>query len=148
MLMKTSDTPVRIDRQQGITLIEVLITMVVVSIGLLGIAALQLKSMQFSDSSLQRSIAAVQANDLVERLWAGACELDDSSITDAIESDWQDAHEASNNPLPSWEGSLVIDTSGAIPIYEITIQWTDPRSTDGATEFVHYASIPVLDCGS
>ena len=65
-----------IDRQQGFTLLEVLIAIVVLSFGLLGLAALQLKALQDSHSSYQFSIANLAAKDIRERLWAAL--LDDS----------------------------------------------------------------------
>jgi hypothetical protein len=68
-------------------MIEVLIAMVVVSIGLLGVAALQTKSLQSSGESEEISIATIRASDLGERLWAMACQLanaDDANSRIAI----------------------------------------------------------------
>lgn len=56
-------------RQDGLTLIEVLITLLVLSIGLVGIAALHLSSMRFAHSSYYTSLASTVALDLEERLW-------------------------------------------------------------------------------
>lgn len=54
--------------QRGVALLEVLIVFFVLSIGLLGMAALQLKSIQYSQSSYLRSQATVAANDMLDRL--------------------------------------------------------------------------------
>lgn len=60
-------------RGRGASLIEVMIALVVVSIGMLGIAAAQMKSLQSSRSSYAASIAAVRAADFGERLWGVLC---------------------------------------------------------------------------
>lgn len=55
--------------QSGFTLIEALVALIVLSFGLLGIAAMQLKSLQGSHVSFQRTIATLAAQDAAERLW-------------------------------------------------------------------------------
>jgi len=54
----------------GFTLIEVLVTIVVVSIGLLGLAGLQIDSLRANMNSETRSKATLLANDIVERMRA------------------------------------------------------------------------------
>jgi len=56
--------------QRGFTLIEALIALLVLSIGLLGVAAMQLKALQGAHAAYQRSIASLAAQDAQERLWA------------------------------------------------------------------------------
>lgn len=130
----------RLDR--GFTLIEALVAMLILSVGLLGVAALQVKSMQYSHASFQRSVAVLQANDLVERIWAGICALPDA--LPAIREDWVDANEA---VLPNWSGTVVPDLSEMPARYEITITWNDERASDGVQQrFVYDAKIPDLEC--
>ena len=57
-------------RQSGFTLVEVLITIVVVSIGLLGVAGLQISGLRANMGSEARSKATILANDIVERMRA------------------------------------------------------------------------------
>lgn len=57
-------------QQRGFSLIESLIALVVLSIGLVGVAAMQLKAMQSANAGYQRSMASVAAVDAQERLWA------------------------------------------------------------------------------
>ncbi len=52
----------------GFSLIEVLIALLVLAIGLLGMASLMLTSMQSNQGAAQRSAAVVLAYDLVERM--------------------------------------------------------------------------------
>lgn len=54
--------------QQGATLIEVLVTMVVVAVGLLGVAALLLASTRFQQTSAFRTEAIQQMNFVVEKM--------------------------------------------------------------------------------
>jgi type IV pilus assembly protein PilV len=61
-------------KHSGFTLIEVLIAMVVLSVGLLGLAALQSKGMRFSHDSYLIAIATQQAEDMAERMRANPVE--------------------------------------------------------------------------
>lgn len=54
--------------QAGISLIEVLVSMLIVAFGVLGLAALQARSMNSEFESYQRSQAIILANDMVERV--------------------------------------------------------------------------------
>jgi len=57
-------------RIKGFTLIEALVTVIVMSIGLLGIAALQNTSVKFSYDSYLRTQSALLATDLFDRMRA------------------------------------------------------------------------------
>ncbi|MFG6160675.1 type IV pilus modification protein PilV [Halomonas sp. 1390] len=124
---------------EGFTLIEALIAILVLSLGLLGVAAMQLNAMQSSHVSYQRSIATLAAQDAVERLWAelgdasnpGVCP-DAASVT-TINADWN----------AQW--STLLPISDATPIsatdceYVISIQWNDARfdeNQDGTSDSV------------
>lgn len=56
-------------RVRGLSLIEVLIALLVLSIGLVGMASLQLTSLKSAHSSYYRSLASAAALDTEERLW-------------------------------------------------------------------------------
>jgi len=135
--------------QQGFTLLEVLIAMVVLSIGLLGLAGLQANGLKSNNSSYQRSQANLLANELLDRvranragmklgyyddLFAGVvsdpgcissgCSVQQLSQYDAFL--WQNAV-ASN--LPSGQGTIT--GNGANSVFTITVMWDDERT--GAT---------------
>ena len=61
--------------QQGSSLLEVLISVVVISIGLLGVAGLQLASMKNIQSSSERSMAVLLSYSIVERMRANPDEM-------------------------------------------------------------------------
>jgi len=58
------------NRQNGFSMIEVLVTMVILAIGLLGVAGLQIASVRNTQVAAQRSIATQQAYDIAERMRA------------------------------------------------------------------------------
>lgn len=63
--MKSTSRPVR---SAGFTMLEVLISIVIVAFGLLGIAGLQAYALKSSVSASQRLTATALANDMIDRL--------------------------------------------------------------------------------
>ncbi|HED19244.1 MAG TPA: type IV pilus modification protein PilV [Gammaproteobacteria bacterium] len=59
-------------RQSGFTLIEVLVAMFVLSIGLLGLASLQVTALRNDQSAFMRSQATILAYDLADRMRANS----------------------------------------------------------------------------
>jgi type IV pilus assembly protein PilV len=58
------------EAESGFSLIEVLVALLVLSIGLLGLAMLQVQGMRFTADSYQRSQATILAYDLMDRMRA------------------------------------------------------------------------------
>lgn len=94
-------------RNKGLTLIEVLVALLVLSIGLAGMAAMHLNSLKNVSSSYYRSLASTIALDFEERLWlesaiAPEVELDadgcpdPDAIAEEVVADW-------TNSQPSWD---------------------------------------------
>ncbi len=69
--------------QKGFTLIEVMIALAVLTIGLTGLAAMQLTSLQYVHSSHFRSMASTIAMDFEERLWLRLADNDLLGCPDA-----------------------------------------------------------------
>ncbi|HEY5849431.1 MAG TPA: type IV pilus modification protein PilV [Lysobacter sp.] len=61
-------------RQRGVGLIEVLIAVLILAIGLLGIAALQAVALRNSQSALERSQAVVRSYDILEAMRVNVAE--------------------------------------------------------------------------
>jgi type IV pilus assembly protein PilV len=59
-------------QQQGFTLLEVLVTLVIFAFGMLGVAGLQVVSLANMDSAQNRSVAALKASEMAERMRANA----------------------------------------------------------------------------
>lgn len=120
--------------QQGIALIEILISVLVLGIGLLGIAALQSSSVRYSQSAQERTTALIMAGTLTEIMranpnvartgsYAGNCGSD-------LLAEWalqlQVATGTTTCPEVAWD-------AGA-GVYTISISWQDEKVT-GTTSF-------------
>lgn len=57
-------------RQDGMTLIEVMVALLVLSVGVLGVAMLQLSALKHTDSALRSTQVSFIAHDLLERIRA------------------------------------------------------------------------------
>ena len=118
-------------RQAGLSLVEVLVALVLLSIGLLGLAGLQASGMRVGQGSIHRSQAAQLAHDMLERLranvaHAGAYNLDlndaapDCSGVAACDlRDWRLRLQA----LPAGTGAVTVSGSQAT----VLVQWDDSR---------------------
>lgn len=89
LVISTSDSLRRKERvinsQRGFSLLEALIALVVLSIGLIGVAAMQLNALQSANAGYQRSVASVAAVDAQERLWAQLATLETGQTCEDID---------------------------------------------------------------
>jgi len=132
-------------RQTAFTLFEVLIAILILSVGLLGLASLQANSLRSNNSSYMRSQASVLAYDMADRiranrtadyiaplpngaqlascLTAPGCSPNSMAQNDIFE--WQTAV---GNTLPLGSGAITLNGN----VYTISISWDDNFS-DGDT---------------
>ena len=75
---------IRKHRQQGVTLVEAMIALLVISIGLLGIASLQITAMSQNTSSLNHSQAVWYAYNMSDRVRAN---IDEFNNYDGVDTD-------------------------------------------------------------
>lgn len=130
--------PGRLSR--GFTLVEVLVALVILSIGLLGIAALYIESLRASRTAILRTEAVVLAADLADRirsnrLGAAAYEAAASTApcptaTDAATTAARDLCEwqiAIDRALPGADGTVTHEPETAVTpaTYTILIQWNE-----------------------
>lgn len=135
--------------QRGMTLIEVLVTVVIISVGLLGVAALQLTSLQGNQESYVRSQAATLAADLLDRMRANQTGFRAGQY-DANFDGTGTAGTLAAADLTAWQGTINrllpgsdADAAGRVVrngnIVTITIRWSEreeqstARSYDPAT---------------
>lgn len=71
----------KLSNQDGATLIEVLISILVLSIGLLSIAALMLKGLNANSGAYYRTLATFNAYDMTDRLRANRHNASDYNLT-------------------------------------------------------------------
>lgn len=112
-----------IERQRGFTLIEALVALALLAVGLLGVAAMQLKALNAAEQGYRDAHAHLAAIDAQERLWAAFAEHGGcyTIALSALEADWQRAwfysnrngsSEESNAPAVLANGSGVMTRQG------------------------------------
>ncbi|MBW8306116.1 MAG: type IV pilus modification protein PilV [Thiobacillus sp.] len=130
---------------RGFTLLEVLVAIVVLSIGLLGLAGLMASSLKNSHSAYQRTQATWLAYDALDRMRAnrqvalaggynlalGAAPGGSALAKDDLD-EWDTALA---NTLPAGDGSIAVAAGGVV---KIIVQWNDTRGTGGvaAEQFI------------
>lgn len=67
-------------KMAGLTMIEILVTLIILAIGLLGMAALQLTGIRSANSSTYRTQATLLADDMAERMRANITAVDGNSF--------------------------------------------------------------------
>ena len=123
-------------RQRGVALLEVLIAFFILSIGLMGLAGLQMKSVQFSQGAYQRTQASMAIYDVLDmmRLNRAAAQTGAYDVSFAGSSGVADVTAwklALQNSLPNGEGSI---NCVGDDICTISIQWDDRFSTVAGTK--------------
>ena len=143
--------------QNGFTLVEMLIAVIILSIGLLGLAGLQITSLKFNYSSEQRTQATILAYDMIDRMRANKT-LAEAGSYDVAMGDGPagsvDCRSAACNPasmatydvnqwlcqLGSSDGAagclgitgLLLEGNGSVSragsTVTVTISWTDDRT--------------------
>lgn len=109
--------------QRGVSMIEVLVTLVILSIGLLGIVSLQIRTLQFNQDAYYRSQANVLLYDMAER--SRSHPQLDSGLTTEI-GRWQ---RQVADTLPEGEGSAVCDSSAC----NLSVSWQGRSFLDDAS---------------
>lgn len=135
-------------QQKGFSLIEVLVTMVVISFGMLGIAGVMVNSLKNNQSSYARSQASVLANDIIDRMRANRTSAEATpspyafnnlSATATISgggvvfndlTEWSQSLAASM-PSASGRGSVAIDAT--TKKVTVIVQWDDSRASGDGT---------------
>lgn len=143
-------------KQSGSSLIEVLVALFVLAIGLLGILAMQVKSMQFNQSADTYAKAVNIANDIAERIRINpknvaaylASELPDDPPTncqttsvsaaacstgDLVNWDLYHWNVSIKRNLPAGEGSITEKTVGTDQYLQIIVSFDDSRSSGDAS---------------
>jgi len=125
--------------QTGVSLIEVLVSLLIMGIGLLGAAALQLNALKFTDSSALTSQASFIAYDMMDRIRANPdgnyalANLDAAPTGNTNDTRAQDLADFAANAKAI--GGVSAGSSIAVNnrVVTITLQWSDVRATNAAS---------------
>jgi len=119
--------------QEGMTLIEVLVAVLILGVGLLGAAMIQLNALKYTDSSRMTSQASFIAYDMLDRIRANSGA--DYTITPPTSPNLnvtrdQDLYDFKTN-ITSFGGATATGTIALNQrVYTITIAWDDARAAN------------------
>ena len=129
----------QIKNQFGFTLVEVLVAVIILSVGLLGVAAMQTKSLKGGSSALHRTQATLAAEDILDRMRVNRqaaidgeydLALDDVAPTAPFATlaleDLAQWRESLTNNLPDGNGSVTVDSN----IATVVVTWRDSLADD------------------
>lgn len=152
-------------RNLGVGLIEVLVALLVISIGVLGMAGLQSRSLQHNQVAYVRSQAVIMANDMMDRIRANrslaestssyvssksqhladgctedyypdTCETGSCSSAELAEYDLRQWKFQIACQLPEAEGSIAIENTSSGPLYRITLEFDESRGEQTPTAVI------------
>lgn len=142
-------------KQSGFSLVEVLIALIIMSVGMLGIAGLYVQSMQAGRTSMFRHHAVTLAGDVADRIRANpragiayaGLGADNSCV--ATGTDCNEAEMAGHDifvwdqqavdSLPNGDVTVAFDDTVVPPLYTITVAWDEPGE-----QLSYTVTIPVM----
>jgi type IV pilus assembly protein PilV len=150
--MLTKCFPVK--HQYGVGLIEVLTSLLILSIGILGVITLQSRTLQFSQGALYESRATILAGDIMDRIranpgqasnyainltaptptastcYGAVVDCSPAQLANYDRASWRQTVAA---VLPQGLGEVLeVTEAGGAQVYIITIQYSDSRIEDAS----------------
>ncbi|PCM50817.1 type IV pilus modification protein PilV [Pseudomonas fluorescens] len=136
--------------QEGMSLIEVLVALLILTVGILGAAAVQVNALKYTDSSRMTSQASFIAYDMMDRIRANAAA--DYTVTPPTSGNLsvardQDLYDFTTNIVnfggPTATGTITRNQR----VYTITINWNDSRAANatGTTRSFFLTSRATVD---
>jgi len=143
-------------KEKGFSLIEVLVTIVIISFGILGVAGMLLRSIESGTMSINRTIAVWQANEMADRIRANLgglrtgeygsrtystvtscpndCLSSKCSAADQADFDFCMWNAQNQKVLPLGRGSIDLIAGGACTTsqffcaFDITVSWDENKT--------------------
>ena len=139
-----------IRHSKGFSLVEVLIALIVMSVGMLGIASLYVQSMQAGRTSLFRHSAVTLAGDVADRIRANPLAVGVYATPGGADNSCVDMGVTCNAPqmamndiflweaqaratLPAGDVVVTVDNTVVPPVYTIAVNWTEPGQAQNYT---------------
>jgi len=134
--------------QRGVGLIEVLVAVLVLSIGFLGMAAMQARSLSMNNSAMARSMATMDSYSILDamradlvsaqsgtyngQVTASACPTATGTLADAQLTQW--CSQLALNLGASASTTGTIKCTGSQGICTVTVTYDDSKSESAATD--------------
>ena len=121
-------------KESGATLIEVMVSLLIFSLGVLGMVAMQAKAIAYAVDAEDRSRAAMLASEIVAAMWS------EGTDSPGIYDTWLErVADTTVSGLPNATGAIAstTDSSTHIKTTKVTITWRSPSkaSTETNTYF-------------
>ena len=130
--------------QQGVTLLEVLISVLILGIGMLGIAAMQTTALRNSQSSFERSQAVIHSYAIIDAMRANRAAALGGGYNVGMTCEAPDAGTLAQNDLREWVVSMQAGMGGGdttcdsvncdAGVCTVVVRWDDSRAADGAAQ--------------
>jgi type IV pilus assembly protein PilV len=124
--------------QRGVGLIEVLIALLVLSFGMLGMAGLQMWSLKYNQSAMERGMAVVETHSIVDAMRADRAAALANEFDIILDAQPSSGNTFAQMSVRTWRQSLEdalgpgatgsVDCEGAR--CEIQVSWIDTRATN------------------
>jgi type IV pilus assembly protein PilV len=133
---------------RGLTLVEIMVALLILSIGILGLASMQTASLRFNAGAYQRTQATVLASDMADRMRANRQAAMNNEYIIAVEDPAPAC--AAPNPvgtvaqqdISAWRSALACrlpQSSGSITRngneFTLTIVWDESQGRDNPLDF-------------
>ncbi|HEY6126247.1 MAG TPA: type IV pilus modification protein PilV [Steroidobacteraceae bacterium] len=130
-------------KEQGVGLIEVLVAVLILSIGMLGLAGLQMRTLRNSQSSLERGVAVVETHFIADAMRADLLSVEDGDYNIGLTDDPPTTPATfAEKAIASWRSNIEANmgdgATGSIDCNgrdcNIIIQWNDSRGSGNAAD--------------
>ena len=105
------------NKERGFTLFEVLISLFITAISVLGLVMLELNILRSSQSSFNYTIASIEANTLIDKVWRNLCAIEMGASYSDLHTEWQSALKETGLSGSASTDFLLEDS--------VTVSWTD-----------------------
>jgi type IV pilus assembly protein PilV len=129
--------------QKGVSMIEVLVAIIVLSIGLLGLAGLQSAGLTHNQSASFRSTATMMSYSILDSMRANRVEARNGSYNIAIGASLSSGSTVPEQDVSNWLNELALRLpagTGAINVngnvVTVTVQWDDSRGALASQQFI------------
>lgn len=135
---KAQESKLHAQFQSGMMMIEVLISILIFSIGMIGMVALQTQAIKHSSDAQNRNLAANLANDLISQMWLAKTANPSNTNLSGNVTTWK--NQVENSDLPNAAGTVV--QSNGITTITITYKPPSKKSTESGNQYVTQITIP------